>query len=142
MNRATEIAENNGFGLVSLKNTTHWMRGGAYGWIAADKGYISICWTNTESCMPPWGSKSEAIGNNPFVMGVPPQRGTYNSGYGHVAIFIWQTLGTRDKGQKLPYLGGFDHDGKLRMIPVRLQKQDAFYQWATGKVQGLLCCST
>ncbi|MDB5211958.1 MAG: dpkA, partial [Sediminibacterium sp.] len=49
MNRATETAVKNGIGLVSLKNTTHWMRGGTYGWLAADKGYIGICWTNTES---------------------------------------------------------------------------------------------
>jgi 3-dehydro-L-gulonate 2-dehydrogenase len=35
MSRATEIAENNGMGLVSLKNTTHWMRGGDVwlGWL-------------------------------------------------------------------------------------------------------------
>ena len=58
MNRASEIAQKNGLGLVSLNNTTHWMRGGAYGWQAAENGYIAICWTNTESCMPPWGSKS------------------------------------------------------------------------------------
>lgn len=37
MNRATEIAEQNGMGMVSLNNTTHWMRGGAYGWQAAEK---------------------------------------------------------------------------------------------------------
>lgn len=40
MNRATEIAEKNGVGLVSLNNTTHWMRGGAYGWLAAEKDIL------------------------------------------------------------------------------------------------------
>jgi len=38
MNRATEIARQNGLGMVSLNNTTHWMRGGTYGWQAAEKG--------------------------------------------------------------------------------------------------------
>ncbi|HMK17008.1 MAG TPA: Ldh family oxidoreductase, partial [Chitinophagaceae bacterium] len=42
MNRASEIAKKNGLGLVSLNNTTHWMRGGAYGWQAAENGYIAI----------------------------------------------------------------------------------------------------
>ncbi|NRY01248.1 LDH2 family malate/lactate/ureidoglycolate dehydrogenase [Clostridium beijerinckii] len=39
MNRAMEIASSHGIGLVTLKNTTHWMRGGTYGWDAANKGY-------------------------------------------------------------------------------------------------------
>ncbi|MES2371869.1 MAG: 3-dehydro-L-gulonate 2-dehydrogenase [Bacteroidota bacterium] len=117
MNRATEIAENNGLGLVSLKNTTHWMRGGAYGWLAADKGYIGICWTNTESCMPPWGSKSEAIGNNPFVMAVPRKEGHIVLDMAMSQYSYGKLWGTRDKGQKLPYPGGFDHDGKLTDEP-------------------------
>ena len=75
MNRATEIAEKNGLGLVAMNNTTHWMRGGSYGWQAAEKGFIAICWTNTESCMPPWGAKKIGIGNNPFIMAVPRKQG-------------------------------------------------------------------
>ena len=75
MDRATEIAEIQGLGLVSIKNTTHWMRGGTYGWQAAEKGYVAILWTNTESCMPTWGAKSTCIGNNPFIMAVPRKEG-------------------------------------------------------------------
>ena len=55
--RAMEIAKENGIGIVTLRNTTHWMRGGTYGWEAADQGFAAICWTNTESCMPAWGAK-------------------------------------------------------------------------------------
>jgi len=55
--RAVDLAKNNGIGLVGLRNTTHWMRGGSYGLHAASKGYALISWTNTESCMPPWGGK-------------------------------------------------------------------------------------
>ena len=75
MNRATEIAEKSGLGLVTLNNSTHWMRGGTYGWQAANKGFIAICWTNTESCMPAWGAKTIGIGNNPFIMAVPHKSG-------------------------------------------------------------------
>ncbi len=53
--RAMSIATEQGVGIVSLKNSTHWMRGGTYGWHAADKGFVSIVWTNTESVMPAWG---------------------------------------------------------------------------------------
>ena len=117
MNRATEIAEKNGLGLVSLKNTTHWMRGGTYGWMAAEKGYIGMCWTNTESCMPPWGSKSEAIGNNPFVMAVPRKEGHIVLDMAMSQYSYGKLWGTRDKNQKLPYPGGFDHEGKLTDDP-------------------------
>ena len=75
MDRAIDIAKTTGLGLVSLNNTTHWMRGGSYGWHAANQGMIGICWTNTESCMPAWGATSASIGNNPFVIAIPRQEG-------------------------------------------------------------------
>ncbi len=55
---AMKMADEYGIGMVGLKNTTHWMRGGTYGLHAANNGYVAIMWTNTESCMPPWGGKS------------------------------------------------------------------------------------
>jgi len=137
MNRATEIAEKNGLGLVSLNNTTHWMRGGAYGWLAAEKGYLAICWTNTESSMPAWGAKSGAIGNNPFIMAVPRKEGPIildmamsQYSYGKLEV-------TRLKDQKLPYAGGFDENGMLtddpgiieetrRILPIGFWKGSGF----------------
>lgn len=122
MNRATEIAEKNGVGLVSLNNTTHWMRGGAYGWLAAEKGYIGICWTNTESCMPAWGATSGGIGNNPFIMAVPRKEG-------HLVLDMAMSLYsygklqvTRLKNQKLPYPGGFDTNGALTDDPAAIEE--------------------
>jgi len=121
MNRAISIAENNGLGLVSLNNTTHWMRGGAYGWLATDKGYVGICWTNTESCMPAWGAKSGGIGNNPFIMAVPRKEGHIvldmamsQYSYGKLEV-------TRLKNQKLPYPGGFDENGDLSDDPGEIE---------------------
>lgn len=122
MNRATEIAEKNGLGLVSLNNTTHWMRGGAYGWQAAEKGFIGICWTNTESCMPAWGAKNVGIGNNPFIMAVPRENGHIvldmamsQYSYGKLSV-------TRLKNERLPYPGGFDKEGKLTDVPGPIEE--------------------
>ena len=47
MDRAIELASDHGIGLVAVRNANHWMRGGSYGWQAAEKGYIGICWTNS-----------------------------------------------------------------------------------------------
>ena len=41
--RTIELARQHGLGCVALANTNHWMRGGTYGWQAADQGLFSIC---------------------------------------------------------------------------------------------------
>jgi 3-dehydro-L-gulonate 2-dehydrogenase len=69
--RGMEVAAQQGIALLGLRNTNHWMRGGSYGWHAANKSYIMIAWTNTESCMPAWGGKDQRLGNNPFIMAAP-----------------------------------------------------------------------
>ncbi len=137
MNRATEMAGKTGIGLVSLKNTTHWMRGGAYGWQAASKGFMAICWTNTESCMPAWGAKSEGIGNNPFVMAIPRKEGHLVLDMAMSQFSYGKVWGTRDRNQKLPYQGGFDAEGNLtddpaiisvtrRILPMGMWKGSGF----------------
>jgi 3-dehydro-L-gulonate 2-dehydrogenase len=122
MNRATEIASANGLGLVSLHNTTHWMRGGAYGWLAAEKGFIGICWTNTESCMPAWGAKSSGIGNNPFIMAVPRKQGHVVLDMAMSQYSYGKLQVTRLKNQKLPYPGGFDTAGELTDDPGAIEE--------------------
>jgi 3-dehydro-L-gulonate 2-dehydrogenase len=122
MNRATEIANNSGFGLVALNNTTHWMRGGTYGWQAANKGYIAICWTNTESCMPAWGAKTIGIGNNPFVMAVPRKEGHIVLDMAMSQYSYGKLQVTRLKNEKLPFPGGFDKEGNLTDIPGPIEE--------------------
>ena len=122
MNRATEIAAQNGLGLVSLNNTTHWMRGGAYGWQAAEKGFIGICWTNTESCMPAWGAKSCGIGNNPFIMAVPRKDGHVVLDMAMSQYSYGKLQTTRLKGEKLPFPGGFDQEGNLTDNPGEIEE--------------------
>ena len=121
MNRATEIAAENGMGMVSLRNTTHWMRGGAYGWQAAEKGFISMCWTNTESCMPAWGGRSSAIGNNPFIIGIPRAAGHVVLDMAMSQYSYGKLQVTRLAGQKLPYPGGFDDEGQLTDDPGTIE---------------------
>jgi 3-dehydro-L-gulonate 2-dehydrogenase len=120
--RAIALAAEHGVGIVALRNTTHWMRGGSYGWYAADQGYVAISWTNTESCMPAWGGKNTRLGNNPFVMAVPRKKG-------HIVLdmamsqYSYGKLGvTRLKGAQLPFPGGFDKDGKLTSEPGPIEQ--------------------
>jgi 3-dehydro-L-gulonate 2-dehydrogenase len=106
---------------VALRNTNHWMRGGSYGWQAAEAGMIGLCWTNTNQNLPPWGAREPRIGNNPIVVAVP-RRG------GHVVLdmamsqFSYGALGSyRSRGERLPVPGGFDAEGRLSDDPAAIE---------------------
>jgi len=113
MQRAIEIARDNGIGCVAARNTSHWHRGGTFGLQAAMAGCIGICWTNAIALMPPYGSAQVKLGNNPLVLAVP--RGDapllldmamtqYSSG----------RLGIhKQRGEPLAVPGGYDEAGNL-----------------------------
>lgn len=119
--RAVELAKAHGIGCVALKNTTHWMRGGTYAWRMAEAGYMGMSWTNTESCMPLWGSDEPGVGNNPFCIAIPREDGPIvldmamsQYAYGKLGVY-------RLAGKELPYPGGFDKDGNLTSDPGAIE---------------------
>jgi 3-dehydro-L-gulonate 2-dehydrogenase len=122
MQRAIELSREHGIACVALGNTNHWMRGGTYGWQAADAGAIGICWTNTLPNLPPWGALEPAIGNNPLVIAVPRANG-------HVVLdmamsqFSYGALESyRKRGEMLPVDGGFDAHGLLTRDPGAIEQ--------------------
>ncbi len=70
LDRAIALASAHGIGCVALRNTNHWMRGGTYGWQAAEAGCIGLCFTNTIANVTPWGGTDARLGNNPLVLAV------------------------------------------------------------------------
>jgi 3-dehydro-L-gulonate 2-dehydrogenase len=113
MHRAIALAKQNGIGAVALANTNHWMRGGTYGWQAAEQGLFAICWTNTLANLPAWGAATPTLGNNPLVIAIPHPGG-------HVVLdmamsqFSYGALSAYSKrDQPLPVDGGFDTAGNL-----------------------------
>ncbi|PAU78221.1 3-dehydro-L-gulonate 2-dehydrogenase [Halomonas salipaludis] len=121
MDRAVTLARENGIGVVAIRNTNHWMRGGSYGWQAADAGCIGVCWTNTESCMPPWGSKDRRIGNNPMVLAVPRKEGHLVLDMAMSQFSYGKLEVTRLKDELLPVDGGFDNEGNLTRVPAEIE---------------------
>lgn len=69
--RSVELASKYGIGCVAVANSNHWMRGGTYGWQAAQNNCALIAWTNTIANMPAWGAKDCKLGNNPLVFAAP-----------------------------------------------------------------------
>jgi 3-dehydro-L-gulonate 2-dehydrogenase len=121
MERAVALAREHGVGVVALANTTHWMRGGTYGWQAAEAGCIGVCWTNTLPNLPAWGSAEARLGNNPLVFAVPRPGG-------HVVLdmamsqFSYGALAAyRARGEALPVDGGFDAAGNLTRDPAAIE---------------------
>jgi len=120
MGRAISLAREHGIGVVALADTNHWMRGGSYGWQAADAGMIGICWTNTLPNLPPWGGIDPRLGNTPLVIAVPRSNG-------HVVLdmstsqFSYGAMELRQlHGELLPVDGGFDAAGNLTRDPLAI----------------------
>jgi 3-dehydro-L-gulonate 2-dehydrogenase len=112
-----KLASMNGIGLITLRNTNHWMRGGTYGWMAARRGFVFIGWTNTEANMPAWGAKDFRLGNNPLVFAVPYKSEAIvldfaMSQFSYGKLEIYQL-----EGKPLPYPGGFNVNGELTSLP-------------------------
>lgn len=135
--RATALAAEHGIGLVGMGNTHHWMRGGTYGWRAAESGFVLIAWSNTDGNMPPWGSVDRRIGNNPFVMAAPRAEGHLVLDMAMSQYSYGALEATRRRGERLPSLGGFSTDGVMtddpalieasgRLLPMGLWKGSGF----------------
>lgn len=113
MERAIALAREHGIGCVALANTNHWMRGGTYGWQAAEAGVIGICWTNTLANLPPWGGTQARLGNNPLVIAVPRASGNVVLDIAMSQFSYGSLAGYRQRGEPLPVAGGFDAEGNL-----------------------------
>lgn len=118
MNRALQLAREHGLGAVFLANTNHWMRGGTYGWQAADAGLFAICFTNTMPNLPAWGTAVPSLGNNPLVLAVPRPAGRNVVLDMAMSQYSYGTLGAyKARGEQLPYPGGFDQQGNISSDP-------------------------
>lgn len=123
MDRAVELAHEFGIGMVALGNNNHWMRGGSYGWQAADQGCIGICWSNTTANMPAWGGIERKIGNNPIIFAAPRSNGQHIVVDCALSQFSYGKLEeTKLKGEQLPVPGGYDEDGNLTTDPAAIEK--------------------
>ncbi len=136
MQRTIELARKHGIGAVALGNTNHWMRGGTYGWLAAESGVCALCWSNTLPNVP-WGGTTPVIGNNPLIIAAPRARG-------HVVLdmatsqFSYGALNAYAKrGQPLPVDGGYDTAGVLTRDAAAIEASQRLLPIGYWKGSGL-----
>lgn len=137
MDRAVQLAGQSGMGVVSLRNTNHWMRGGTYGLQAARAGCIGICMTNTKPNMPPWGGRETKVGNNPFIISLPKEPYPFlldmamsQFSYGKMEIL-------EQRGEKLPFAGGFDSNLQMTDEPGAIMESELALPMGYWKGSGL-----
>lgn len=117
MSRAVNISKESGMGCVAVRNTNHWMRGGTYGWQAAEKGCIAICGTNAIANMPPWGGTEPTIANNPLVIAVPRQSGHLVLDMAMSQFSYGKMNEYKLRNAPLPVPGGYNREGHLSTDP-------------------------
>ncbi len=137
MSRAIELANQHGFGYVALRHTNHWMRGGTYGWLAAEAGCMGICWTNTTPNMPVWGGLENRLGNNPLIVAVPRKNGHIVLDSSISQFSFGKVESYRRKGERLPYPGGFDETGRITDDPAVIEKTNSGLPIGYWKGSGL-----
>jgi 3-dehydro-L-gulonate 2-dehydrogenase len=137
MERAIKLAKESGMSCVSLRHTNHWMRGGNYGWQAAEAGMMAICFTNTKANMPVWGGNEPKLGNNPLIMAVPRASGPVvldmamsQFAYGKMSL-------AKEKGQEMPFDAGFDQEGNLTRNPKTILENQLALPIGLWKGSGL-----
>ena len=137
MNRTMELASKHGIGCIGLRNTNHWMRAGNYGWQAAEKGYIGICFTNTKPNLVPWGALEPKIGNNPLVIAMPRSAGHLvidtsmsQYSYGKMNQYL-------HRNEQLPYHGGYTKMGELTKDPQQIIEHELALSIGFWKGSGL-----
>jgi len=137
MERAIQLSKANTIGCVALRNSNHWMRGGAYGWQAAASDCIAICFTNTMPNMPPWGGRTNTTGNNPLIMAVPRKEGHVVLDMSLSQFSYGKIYESHLRGRTLPFPGGYNMEGNLTDVPGEIMESRRILQTGYWKGSGL-----
>ena len=138
MKKAVEKAKASGIGFVLVRNSTHWGRAAYYPVMAAKEGCIGICFVNTESNMPYWGTREPRIGNNPLSIGAPRASGepvVLDMAMSQAALFKI-VLYSRE-GKKIPLGWGVDEKGRPTDDPAAVLKSRRLVPTGQHKGAGL-----
>lgn len=113
-----EAVENYGICAVGVRRSNHFGAAGYYCRLAADRGYISILFTNAPPAMPPWGGSEAFFGTNPIAFGVPRQKRP------HIIVDMATSMVARGKiiaaakaGKAIPDSWALDPDGNPTTDP-------------------------
>lgn len=109
--KAMQMAAENGTGVVSICNSSHFGMAAFYILRMIEEGYIGIAMTATDKMLIPFGAKQAFFGTNPLAIGFPTNgipvlldMATTLAAWGKVAL-------ARIEGKSIPADWGMDADG-------------------------------
>ena len=119
--RAITKAKKYGLGMVSARNSNHFIGAAAYSLLAAEQGMLGIATSNTDNVMGAHGSADRAIGNNPWGFAVQTGAGfpllldicNAFASYGKLHDY-------RKKGWQVPKEWGLDSQGRNTTDPGKI----------------------
>ena len=120
--RAIELAREHGIGCVALRNTTHWFRGGTYGWRIAEAGMVGMAFTTSKANMVYYGTREPLLGTVPFVLAVPRKEGPVVTDVSMAEYSFGKLEAAYLAGEALPTDGGYDQDGNISRDPMKVMK--------------------
>ncbi|MBM7573584.1 ureidoglycolate dehydrogenase [Aquibacillus albus] len=135
MDKAIEIADKNGIGMVGVVNSSHCGALSYFVQQAAEKNMIGITMTHTDKVVVPFGGAKPFFGTNPIAFGFPANENkpvildmaTSNVAFGKV-------LHAREAGNEVPADWGVDENGTPTTDP---NKVSALLPFAGPKGYGL-----
>lgn len=120
MSGAIEKAEQLGIGITLLRNTNHIGLLAHYTLMAATKGMVGICFSNSASAIAPWGGTEAFFGTNPLSIAAPGGKGF------PIVLDMSTSLVARGKirraarlGESIPDSWAIDEDGMPTTDPER-----------------------
>ncbi|MBM3526590.1 MAG: Ldh family oxidoreductase [Alphaproteobacteria bacterium] len=118
MAEAISMAREFGIGVVAARRSTHFGMAASYALPAIEAGLMAMVFSNASRAMPPWGSKRELLGTNPFCMAAPAGR------HRPVILDMSPAVAARGKirkaerrGEKIPLGYALDAEGRPTTDP-------------------------
>ena len=154
MDRACDLAEQSGVGLVLLRNAAHWGRSYSYARRAAMKGFVGLAFTNTITLFPAWGASEKTLGNNPMGIGIPHGEDPVVIDMAMMQSYVGRIRERAQTGEPIPSNWALDANGKptedasaaidaMRFLPMGGHKGSSLAfvieLLTAGLAGGLLC---
>ncbi len=113
MNRAIDLAKENGLGMVTAMNSSHC---GALSYFvekATQHHLIGVAMTHTDKIVVPFGGKESFLGTNPIAYGIPAKRNKpFILDMATSNVALGKVLAHKEEGKEIPHGWGVNREGE------------------------------
>ncbi len=121
MEHAMDLAAQFGVGVGTVGNSNHFGIAGYYSNLAAERGMIGLCLTNSRPLVLPTGSRKAMIGTNPISVAVPAgDQRPFLLDMATSGVPIGKVEVKRRRGERVPLGWGADSEGRMTDDPQKI----------------------